>query len=87
MAEQLQLYQYRKQPLIQLTDGRAPHARADQAGGWELRENIPASIDGVAAVTSVAPSMVLGEIKSKGWCELEEFDIRDTWRRKWAVKS
>lgn len=84
MLEKLHIYQFKKYPLIQLTDGRKPFTLADNAAGWDYRGCVAASAEGVAEFAAIAASSILGEIKNKGWCQLANFEIVEAWRHRWV---
>ncbi len=86
MSRMLKIHQYKKHPLIQITDGRHPYAAEENTKGWVERGSIEASPDAIADVLTVVPSTVLDEIERKGWCQLDHFQIQEAWRSRWVKR-
>ena len=81
---QLQVYQYKKIPYIQITDGRTPHTSEEYADGWVLREEIEATQAGISGIATVHISNVLSKIESQGYVPLWKYEIRSEWQAKFV---
>lgn len=87
MSDELDLYQYEENNLIQLTDGRAAFSNDQHREGWRFREKIPATVDDVQKVAARSASEVLSDIEKHGYRMLARFEIAPGWRKCWTVQG
>ena len=78
----LKVYQFENYFLVQITDGRSPYTLPENAAGWKHRQTISDNM--LSAVTTVAPSQVMNEIQRYGYISIENFEIQEAWKARWA---